>query len=531
MLQLPRWRVIVVIVATLLAILFSVPNVIPASTLATLPSWVPAQRLNLGLDLQGGSSLLLEVDLAALNREKTNDLMEDARSTLRDKKLDFTELAQVNGAINVRIVNPAQYQAAYDALSKLAAVLPSGQGKDLTVTQTADQHIQLTRSADAMRAEAAKAVQQSIEIVRRRVDGLGTREPSILQQGANRILVQAPGESDPNRLRDVIGKTAKLSFQMVDQSVNAQEAAATDRIPPGSELLPSDDAYSPAYLVKKKAVVTGEMLTNANQEFDQNGRPAVGFRFNGVGGKRFGDVTTQNIGHPFAIVLDGRIISAPVIQSAITGGNGIITGNFTPQSANDLALLLRAGALPAPLTVESQSTVGAELGADAVRAGQVSTLVGFAAIVVFILLAYGVVFGGIAVVGLVLNLLLIVAAMSATQATLTLPGIAGLILTLAVAVDANVLIYERIRDEERGGARPIAAIETGFSRASVSIYDANITTLIAAGIMYFLGSGPVKGFAWTLGVGVMTSVFTAMFVGKVMVAAWFRAAKPKQLPI
>ncbi|MDB5453269.1 MAG: secD, partial [Caulobacteraceae bacterium] len=243
------------------------------------------------------------------------------------------------------------------------------------------------------------------------------------------------------------------------------------------------------------------------------------------------DATSQNIGRPFAIILDGRIISAPTIQSAITGGSGIITGNFTPQSANDLALLLRAGALPAPLTVESQSTVGAELGADAVRAGQISTLVGFAAIVVFILLFYGFVFGGIAVVGLVLNLLLIVAAMSFTQATLTLPGIAGLILTLAVAVDANVLIYERIRDEERAGARPVAAIDSGFQRASVSIYDANITTLIAAAIMYFLGSGPVKGFAWTLGVGVITSVFTAMFVGKLMVSAWFRAAKPKQLPI
>jgi preprotein translocase subunit SecD len=531
MMQLPRWRVIVVLAALLLAIVFSVPNIVPASTLKSVPSWVPAKVLNLGLDLQGGSSLLLEVDLAALNREKMNDLMEDVRSTLRAKQIDFAELAQVNGAINVRIVNPAQYDDAYRALAALARPLQMGSGSDVTVTRTPEQHISLTRSADAQRAEAVKAVQQSIEIVRRRVDALGTREPTILQQGANRILVQAPGESDPERLRAVIGKTAKLTFQLVDLSVPLQEAIQAGRVPPGSEVLPSDDGYSPAYLVKKKALVTGEMLTTAQQEFDQNGAPAVGFRFNGIGGKRFGDATSQNVGKPFAIILDGRIISAPNINGPITGGSGIITGNFTPQSANDLALLLRAGALPAPLTVESQSTVGAELGADAVRAGQISTLVGFAAIVVFIVLFYGIVFGGIAVVGLVLNLLMIVAAMSLTQATLTLPGIAGLILTLAVAVDANVLIYERIRDEERGGASPIAAIETGFQRASVSIYDANITTLIAAAIMFFLGSGPVKGFAWTLGVGVMTSVFTAMFVGKVLVAAWFRAAKPKQLPI
>ncbi|MDB5453683.1 MAG: secD, partial [Caulobacteraceae bacterium] len=298
MLQLPRWRVIVVLVATLLAIVFSVPNVLPASTLQSLPSWVPAKRLNLGLDLQGGSSLLLEVDLAALNREKLNDLMEDVRSTLREKQVDFAELAQVNGAINVRIVNPAQYDVAYQALAALARPLQMGAGSDVTVSRTPDQHISLTRSADAQRAEAGKAVQQSIEIVRRRVDALGTREPTILQQGANRILVQAPGESDPERLRAIIGKTAKLTFQMVDLSVPLQEAVQTNRVPPGSELLPSDDGYSPVYLVKKKALVTGEMLTSAQQEFDQNGRPAVGFRFNGVGAKRFGDATSQNIGRP-----------------------------------------------------------------------------------------------------------------------------------------------------------------------------------------------------------------------------------------
>jgi preprotein translocase subunit SecD len=529
MLQLPRWRVITVILATVLAIVFSAPNLVPADTLKALPSWIPAKTLNLGLDLQGGSSLLLEVDLPALTRQKLNDLMEDVRSTLQQKQIDATELSQVNGAVSVRITKPEQYDQALAAINALARPLQSGQGNDFTVARGPDQHIIVTRSADAQRAEAARAVQQSIEVVRRRVDALGTREPYIAQQGPDRILVEAPGESDPNRLREIIGKTAKLTFQMVDQTGDLNQAVATGRAPPGDELLQGEDGRP--YLVKKRALVTGEMLTSANQEFDQSGLPAVGFRFNGVGAKRFGDATTENVGKLFAIILDGKVISAPVINGPITGGSGIIQGNFTPEEANDLALLLRAGSLPVPLNVESSGSVGAELGADAVHAGQISTLLGFAAIVVFMLLAYGFVFGGIAVLGLVLNLIMIMAAMSQTQATLTLPGIAGLILTLAVAVDAFVLIYERIRDEERGGARPIAAIETGFQRASVSIYDANITTLIAAMIMYFLGSGPVKGFAWTLGVGVLISVFIAMFVGKVLIAAWFRAAKPKQLPI
>jgi preprotein translocase subunit SecD len=338
-----------------------------------------------------------------------------------------------------------------------------------------------------------------------------------------------PGESDPERLKNILGQTAKLTFQMVDENVSPQEVAE-GRMPPGDELLPSQEGAP--LLVKKRSVVTGEMLTAASPGFDQQtGRAVVQFRFNSVGAKRFGDVTTANIGKRFAIVLDKKIISAPVIQSAITGGSGQITGNFTPESANDLAVLLRAGALPAPLKVQEQRTVGAELGADAVRAGTISAVVGLAGVAVFMIGIYGLLFGGISLLGLVVNALMIIGLMSFTQATLTLPGIAGLILTLSVAVDANVLIYERMRDELRAGRSLISAMDAGFSRAFGTIMDANITHLLSALILFQFGSGPVKGFAWTLSIGVLTTVFSAVLVTQVMLAWWFKATRPKTLPI
>jgi preprotein translocase subunit SecD len=531
MVQLARWKVILVALAVVLSVIFALPNVIPQKTLDSLPSWVPAQKLNLGLDLQGGSYLKYEVDTAALNRERLNDLMEDVRTTLNDKYPGkFNQLGQANGQVSVTITDPTVYDEAYKALAALARPLPGVGGVDMTVTRADGGRVILSRSPDAQRAEAAKAIAQNRAIIERRINQLGTREPDITQQGANRLVIQAAGESDPEKLKSIIGKTAKLTFQMVDDSTPIGEALAGN-VPPGSELLTSVDKGGGQILVKKRALVKGEMLTNAQQEFDQNQLPAVGFRFNGKGAQLFGEATTQNVGKRFAIVLDGKVISAPTIINPITGGSGIITGSFTPEEANELAILLRAGALAAPMNVIEQRSVGAQLGDEAVQAGKISTLVGFAAIVIFMLGAYGFLFGGISVLGLILNLLMLVAAMSVTQATLTLPGIAGLILTLAVAVDANVLIYERIRDEERGGAKPLMALDTGFKRASVSIYDANVTTLISAAIMYIFGSGTVKGFAWTLGVGVLCSLFTALLVSQVLIGAWFRAKRPKQLPI
>ncbi|MET3664513.1 protein translocase subunit SecD [Caulobacter sp. 1776] len=530
MLTLSRWKIIAVTLSVIFGILFSLPNVLPQKTLDAMPGWLPHQKLNLGLDLQGGSYLLYEVDTDALHRERLSNLVEDTRTQLRNEQIPFGELAQQGEVVNVRIGDAARYNDALNLLRKnlgapLAGVIG---GKDVTVSGKDDNRIEIRFVPEAAKADAAKAVDQSIETIRRRIDSLGTKEPSINRQGTNRIMIQAAGESDPERLKAVIGKTAKLTFQMVDETVTPEDMQA-GRLPPGTEMLPGD-RFAPFYVVKKRAVVSGDELTNASQTFDQNGQAAVAFAFNGSGARKFADVTTRNRGKRFAIVLDKKVISAPVINDPITGGNGIITGSFTPQSANELALLLRSGALPAPLNVEDQRTVTAELGADAVKAGAISLAVGAAAMFVFVILAYGL-FGGFAAIALVVNVLMIVGIMSVTQATLTFPGIAGLILTLAVAVDANVLIYERMRDEANAGRTPMAAADHGYKLALTSILDANITSLISGLIMFSFGSGPVKGFAWTLVIGVFTSLFTAIFITQVLIGWWFKATKPKKLPI
>jgi preprotein translocase subunit SecD len=530
MLTLSRWKIIAVTLSVIFGILFSLPNVLPQKTLDAMPGWLPHQKLNLGLDLQGGSYLLYEVDTDALHRERLSNLVEDTRTQLRSEQIPFGELAQQGEVVNVRIGDPTRYNDAVNLLRKnlgapLAGVIG---GKDVSVSGKSDNRIEVSFVPEAIRADAVKAVDQSIETVRRRIDSLGTKEPSINRQGSNRIMIQAAGESDPEKLRAIIGKTAKLTFQMVDETVTPEDMQA-GRIPPGSEML-AGDRFAPYYVVKKRAVVSGDELTNASQSFDQNGQAAVAFSFNGSGARKFGDVTTRNHGKRFAIVLDKKVISAPVINDPITGGNGIITGSFTVQSANELSLLLRSGALPAPLNIEDQRTVTAELGADAVKAGSISLAIGAAAMFVFVILAYGL-FGGFAAIALVVNVLLIIGIMSMTQATLTFPGIAGLILTLAVAVDANVLIYERMRDEANAGRTPMAAADHGYKLAMTSILDANITSLISGMIMFGFGSGPVKGFAWTLVIGVFTSLFTAIFITQVLIGWWFKATKPKKLPI
>ena len=529
MLKLSRWKVALVLLATLFGIVFAAPNFLPASTAAALPGFL-RQRLNLGLDLQGGSYLLYEVDTDALRNERLTNLTEDARRTLSSDGIAFSGLAAANGQVQARITDPAKLDQAQADLAKLALPLQGAVGgRDMTVSRGADQTLVLRPAPEAAKLGASKAVDQTIEVIRRRIDQLGTREPTILKQGTARILVEAPGESDPERLKAVIGKTAKLSFQMVDDA--AGPAVPGQEPPPGDVVMKSVDGSGQSYVLEKRVLVSGEDLITADQQFDsQSGQPAVHFRFNSRGARAFASTTANNIGKRFAIVLDNGVISAPVIQGIIPGGDGQITGNFTQESANDLALLLRSGALPAPLSVVEQRTVTAELGADAVRAGAISLGIGAAAIIVFIVLAYGL-FGVFAAAALIVNVFLLIAVLSVTQATLTLPGVAGLILTLAVAVDANVLIYERMRDEERAGRTPLIAADSGFRRALVSIVDANITTLISSAIMFQFGSGAVRGFAWTLSVGVLTSLFTAIFITQVLIGWWFRAAKPKKLPI
>jgi preprotein translocase subunit SecD len=526
MIQIRPWKVALVVLALVFGLVFTLPNLLPASVTAKLPVAL-AQRLNLGLDLQGGSYLLLEVDTDALHQKQLLNLVDDVRRTLQTANIGFTDLGVNGDQVQVRITNAAQVTQASTAISKLSQPLTGG-GVDLTVATGPNQTLAMSYSAQAVRTTAAGAVTQSIEIIRNRIDQLGTREPTILQQGLNRIVVEAPGESDPERLKAVIGQTAALTFQMVDEAAHPD---ADGNVPPEDELIQGVKPDMPPQVLRRHVVLTGAMLTDAHVAFDsQSGQPVVAFRLNGPGALAFAQVTQANVGQRFAIVLDNKYVSAPVIQGPILGGSGQITGNFTPQSASDFALVLRSGALPTKLIVEEQRQVGAELGADAVHAGALALSIGAVAIFVFIILAYGR-FGVFAACALVVNGLLIVALMSLTQGTLTLPGIAGLILTLAVAVDANVLIYERMRDEARAGRPPILAADNGYRRAMVTILDANVTTLIAAAIMFQFGSGEVKGFALTLAIGVCTSVFTAVLITQVLIGWWFRFARPKSLPI
>ncbi len=529
MIQLSRWKVILVVLSLVLGVLLAFPNLLSPAQRAALPGWLPKNALNLGLDLQGGSYLLLEVDVAAMRTKRVDNLIEDVRVALREAGIASNQITREPGGAVVVLADPTRQDAAYTALSALVGPANAGGSTERQAQRVGADRVRLAFTQATLDSMGATAVDQSIEVVRRRIDSLGTREPSITRQGAERIVVQAPGESDPAALERVIGQTAQLTFQMVDVENNVNDAVA-GRVPPDSQLLMGSDGVTP-YLVKKRVLVSGENLTRAGVGADQSGRPAIDFRFDGQGARRFGETTAANIGKPFAIILDGKVISAPTIQSAITGGTGQITGNFSIAEASELVNLLNGGALPAPLTVEERRTVTAELGADAVQAGALSTMIGFIIIMAFMLLAYGFLFGGISVVGLVLNGILIIAAMSLTQATLTLPGIAGLILTFAVAVDANVLIYERMRDEARAGRSVIASLDAGFNKAMGTIIDANLTTLVAALIMFIFGAGPVRGFAWTLTIGVFTSVFSSVLVAQILLAYWLKVARPKKLPI
>lgn len=534
MMTLSRWKFIVVAASIIFGLLFAIPNVLPASVRDAMPGFLPHKTLNLGLDLQGGSYLLLEVDTAVLLKEKVANLGDDVKKTLNEEKIPIAGVSLQRQGARLQLINPGDGDRAFKLLSRqIPQPLHSRAGTDVKVTRDGAD-IVLTFTEDGIEDQAALAVEQSIEIIRRRVDELGTKEPSIARQGANRIVIQVPGESDPERLKAVIGKTAKLTFQMVDEQVTADDVARGEPLPPGAILLPYAEPRPglAAEVVRRRVDISGESLSDARLSNDpQTGAPVVSIKFDGQGAKKFGQITTRGVDKRFAMVLDGKVLSAPNINEPILGGNAVISGNFTTEGANNLAIMLRNGALPAPLKVEEQRTVGAELGADAVEAGRTSTIVGFVSILVFMLLAYGLLFGGISVIALVVNGLLIIAAMSATQATLTLPGIAGLILTLAVAVDANVLIYERMRDEVRAGRPLVTAMDAGFSRAMETIIDANLTTLLAALIMFSFGAGPVKGFAWTLSIGVFTSVFTAVVVTQLLLGMWFRYTRPKTLPI
>ena len=532
MLYFTRWKALGIILTALLVCLCAVPNFFPEATVKNWPLWAQ-RRLVLGLDLQGGSYLLLEVDSNYVKKEKLDQIRDDARRTLREAKIGYTGLASKGDAVEVR-VKDADLQPALSKLRDLSqplgGLLGSSGQRSLDVTDAGGGLIRLTVPPASINERIRQTIEQSIQIVERRVNQLGTVEPVIQRQGTDRILVQVPGLQDPTRLKDLLGKTAKMEFRMVDTSVSPDQAQQGN-LPPESELLMSASAPKTPYVVKKQVLVSGGDLTDAQTAFDpRSGEPVVSFKFNSAGSRKFADATVANVGQPFAIVLDNEVISAPVIREPITGGQGQISGNFTVQSANDLAILLRAGALPAPLTVIEERTVGPGLGADSIAKGELAAYVGAIMVVVFMLLTYRL-FGLFANIAVIINVAMIFGLLSLLNATLTLPGIAGIVLTVGIAVDSNVLIYERIREELRGGRNAISAIDAGFKRALATILDSNITTFIAAAVLFYIGTGPVRGFAVTLGIGIITTVFTAFTLTRLIVAWWVRWKRPQTVPI
>jgi len=533
MLYFTRWKALAVILTALIVCLCAVPNFFPEATVKSWPKW--AQRhVVLGLDLQGGSHILLEVDSNSVKKDKLDQVRDDVRRTLRDAKVPYTGLAVRGEGVEVRITNAADFPNAMTKLRELsqplAGLLGSSGQRSVDVADAGNNLVRLTVPPAAITERVRQSVEQSIQIVERRINELGTVEPLIQRQGIDRILVQVPGLQDPTRLKELLGKTAKLDFRMVDSTVPADQATQ-GRVPPDSEILMSAQPPKVPYVIKKQVLVSGGDLTDAQPGFDQrSGEPIVSFRFNTSGARKFAQATLENVGQPFAIVLDNEVISAPVIREPITGGSGQISGSFTVQGANDLSILLRAGALPAPLTIIEERTVGPGLGQDSIAAGELASYVGSVLVIVFMLLTYRL-FGFFANVAVAINVAMIFGILSLLNATLTLPGIAGIVLTVGIAVDSNVLIYERIREELRAGRTPISAIDAGFTRALATILDSNITTFIAAAVLFYIGTGPVRGFAVTLGIGIITTVFTAFTVTRLIVATWVSWKRPKTVPI
>ena len=554
MLQFSLWKKGLIWALCLLGIVFTTPNIFYSKVekandaralvksgvvatpemeadLAAWPEFMPASLVNLGLDLRGGAHLLVEVSVEDVYADRIDGMWPEVRDALREVKDDVGSVRRIDSdpsELRIRIGTPEGMPKALQVVGDLTrpVVTLTGAGsRDFVVSNDGDIIIFTLSEAEKV-AMDDRTMQQSLEIIRRRVDEAGTREPTIQRQGADRILVQVPGIGSAEELLELIGRTAKLSFLSVVQRTTNPDVRAGA----GNVVYPDANEEGVYYVLDRIPVVTGDQLVDAQPSFDQNGRPAVNFRFNPAGGRKFGVYTAENIGNPFAITLDGEVISAPTIQSHIPGGSGIITGNFTVEESTRLSILLRAGALPAEITVLEQRTVGPELGQDSIDAGKTATVVAFVIVLVFMALSYGT-FGLFANIALILNVTMIFALLSIIGATLTLPGIAGIVLTIGMAVDANVLVFERIREELKSGKGPARAIELGYQKALSAIIDANITTLIAAVILFAIGSGPVRGFAVTLGLGIVTSVFTAIWVTRLMVATWLSVRKPKTIEV
>ncbi|MCT8328117.1 protein translocase subunit SecD [Albidovulum sediminis] len=552
MLQIPLWKRIVILGLCALGLIGAAPNLFydrverhndavaavertgvesedQTAAIAAWPSWLPSAIVNLGLDLRGGAHLLAEVQVEDVYKQRMDALWPEVRRALvSEAKVAVRRIKGAEGELRVEIDNPEAMEKAVEVVRGFASpvVTLTGVGQNDLDIRTEGSQIIVTLSEAERTVTDDRTMKQSVEIVRRRVDAAGTREPTIQRQGQDRILIEVPGIGSAAELKELIGTTAQLTFnQVIRRSANKDEPAGV-----GNVNYPSAEEEGVYYILDELPVVTGEELVDARPDFDQNGRPAVGFRFNASGARKFGDYTAEHVGELFAIVLDGKVISAPQIRTHIGGGSGIITGTFTPEETDKLAVLLRAGALPAKMEFLEERTVGPELGQDSIDAGRVAAIVGTVAVVVLMIASYGL-FGVFAAVALGLNISMMFAVLSAMGATLTLPGIAGIVLTVGMAVDANVLVFERIKEELKTAKGPARAIELGYEKAMSAIIDANLTTVIAALILFFLGSGPVKGFAVTLMVGLITSVFTAIFVTRLFVVTWFARKRPKTITV
>lgn len=516
MTNIPFWKSVLIFSAVVLAFLYSLPNALSPEARAWMGehvSFLPHKTVNLGLDLRGGAHLLYEVDVEGVFKERADLLLQDLRTELREEKIGYLRIGAIPKGVRVTVTDAQQISAARKIVEKLVA--------DMDVSVASDGvTIEGVMNDKGLRTVYDQTISQSIEIVRRRIDALGTTEPMIARQGDNRIVIQAPG-ADATALKNIIGTTAKLGFHLVP------EAGADAG---GLKVYPFAEEPERRLGVARRPMITGDMLETAQPAFDQNGSSVISFRLNNTGARRFCDVTRNNVGKPFAIVLDGEILSAPVIREQICGGQGQISGGFTVQTANNLALLLRAGALPAPMKVAEERTVGPSLGADSVAAGKKACLMALVFVMTFASLSYGL-FGVFASLGLIVNMVMLLAILSFLQATLTLPGIAGIVLTIGLAVDANVLIYERMKEELRAGRGIMAALDTAYHRAQIVIIDANLTALIAALILFSFGTGPIKGFAVTMCIGVATSYFCAMLLTRFIILKWLRWKKPKTIEV
>jgi preprotein translocase subunit SecD len=530
MLDFPRWKIWSIWLVILVGIAFAVPSMFPKSEVATWPRWAPRTQINLGLDLAGGSQLLLEADSRDAAKQRLQAMEETVTTELRrgDPKIAIGDVSTQANRLSFMVRDPTQLDAAVERLRTLTQPVGLTGTRDWKVEVEDSTRIVLTPTPEG----AAKALKDSMtvarDVVRRRIDPSGTKEITVINQGQKRILVQVPGVEDPDALKALIGQTARLEFKLVDLTADPAQVAQ-GRAPAGSQVLQMADG-SAKIAVKRRVMVSGEQLIDAKQSFDQDNHPVVSITFNSAGARRFGRVTQENVNKPFAIILDEKVLSAPNINEPILGGQAQISGNFTVDSANQLAIALASGKLPVKLNVIEERTVGPELGKDSIQKGMIASIVATVAVILFMLVTYGR-FGIYATAALVVNALLILGIMAIFNASLTLPGIAGFVLTIGAAVDANVLINERIREEQRRGRRILDALETGYKEASTAIFDANITNVIAAVLMYYFGSGPIRGFAVVLMIGIITSVFTAVNFTRMLVAGWVKRKRPRELHI